>query len=259
MSLQNLSFTSELYNVPTNNTAVQQTPPQLSPRHDSALSPEYFTESDRLASDELVKEEDVYFVDVPVVVAEPVTPSNYLPTQIVARFSDEASAQVESTILCRFLHIYMNFFQLQNATNNNPALPPQLPTRIDRQFSTVSLTSTASDRFFRQQLSVDSAHPLAQQSATGDVPNYFIPSQSLQQAGILGEGEFGSVFSGTLKWSFDGQTTELVDVAIKTLHDEHCKTDRAAFLREASVMIKLAHHCIVRLVGISRVSMEMQR
>lgn len=146
---------------------------------------------------------------------------------------------------------------MDNLANNNPnppPIPPHLPIRLDRQFSSVSLTSTASDRFFRQQLSVDSAHPLAQQSAVGNVPNYFIPSQNLQQAGILGEGEFGSVFRGTLEWSFDGQTTELIDVAIKTLHDEHCKTDRAAFLREASVMIKLTHQCIVRLVGISRVS-----
>lgn len=99
---------------------------------------------------------------------------------------------------------------------------------------------------------------MAQQSSSGgggDVPNYFIPGDTLRQAEILGEGEFGSVFRGTLQWSFDGQTTDLIDVAIKTLHDEHCKSDRAAFLREASVMIKLTHHCIVRLVGISRVSL----
>lgn len=45
-----------------------------------------------------------------------------------------------------------------------------------------------------------------------------------------------------------------IPVAIKTLHDEHCKENRAEFLREASVMIKLSHHCIVKLIGISKVS-----
>lgn len=125
--------------------------------------------------------------------------------------------------------------------------------RLDRLESNASLTSTASDRFFRQQLSVDSNHPLAPKHEAADIPNYFIPAENLEQKYILGVGEFGSVFHGTLKWSFDGQTTENIPVAIKTLHDEHCKENRAEFLREASVMIKLSHHCIVRLIGISKV------
>lgn len=99
MSLQNLSFTSELYNVPTNNSAVQSSAEVSSPHNDSTSSAEYFTESDRLASDELIKEEDVYFVDAPVTTTlnPPVTPSNYLPTHIVARFPDEASANVNTS------------------------------------------------------------------------------------------------------------------------------------------------------------------
>lgn len=94
MSLQNLSFTSELYNVPTNNTAVmvQPTPtPSTSSATDSTL--DYFTESDRLPSDQLPQQEDIYFVDAPP--PAPVTPSNYLPTQIIARFSDEVRFDIK--------------------------------------------------------------------------------------------------------------------------------------------------------------------
>lgn len=111
------------------------------------------------------------------------------------------------------------------------------------------MTSTVSERFFRQQLSTDHTHPLAGGTAK---PNYFIPAEALQQRTVLGEGEFGSVFAGTFAWSSDGRTTEDIPVAIKTLHDEHCKQNRDEFLREASVMIKLSHHCIVRLIGISK-------
>lgn len=92
MSLQNLSFTSELYNVPTNNAAVQPTVP-IATSLDSSESAEYFTESDRLAADEMVQEENIYFVDAPIVSGS-ITPSNYLPTKIVAIFSDDANVQV---------------------------------------------------------------------------------------------------------------------------------------------------------------------
>lgn len=103
MSLQNLSFTSELYNVPTNNTAVQQMTPTDASCLDSVVNTEYFIESDRVASDEQAKEEDVYFVDAPVLSLTdpvPVTPSNYLPTQIITRFSDDASSpQVDLSLV----------------------------------------------------------------------------------------------------------------------------------------------------------------
>lgn len=132
-----------------------------------------------------------------------------------------------------------------------PPPPPPAQQRFDRLESTVSLTSTASDRFFRQQLSTDASHPLA--GCGTAKPTYFIPGEALQQCTVLGEGEFGSVFAGTFRWAPDsGGPTESVPVAIKTLHDEHCKHNRAEFLREASVMIKLSHHCVVRLIGISK-------
>lgn len=41
-------------------------------------------------------------------------------------------------------------------------------------------------------------------------------------------------------------------MAIKTLHHEYIQTNREEFLREARVMIGLNHHCVVRLIGLSR-------
>lgn len=75
---------------------------------------------------------------------------------------------------------------------------------------------------------------------------------------VLGEGEFGSVYRGSMKCEVQNQSDshKEIPVAIKTLHDEHCKENRAEFLREASVMIKLSHHCIVKLIGISKVTAE---
>ena len=43
-----------------------------------------------------------------------------------------------------------------------------------------------------------------------------------------------------------------IDVAIKTLHQEHIAANRDEFLQEARVMIGLNHHCVVRLIGVSK-------
>lgn len=97
MSLQNLSFSAELYNVPTNNAAVEPSAAGTTMRGDYL-----FTESDRLASDELVKEEDVYFVDAPVSADAPM-PSNYVPTKIVARFTAEVCEHTKQNVFIEFL------------------------------------------------------------------------------------------------------------------------------------------------------------
>lgn len=36
------------------------------------------------------------------------------------------------------------------------------------------------------------------------------------------------------------------------MRDEHCHYSKDDFLREASVMIRLKHHCIVQLIGLSK-------
>nr|CAD7448112.1 unnamed protein product [Timema bartmani] len=43
-----------------------------------------------------------------------------------------------------------------------------------------------------------------------------------------------------------------VHVAIKTLHQEHVEANRDEFLREARVMMGLNHHCVVKLIGVSK-------
>lgn len=40
-----------------------------------------------------------------------------------------------------------------------------------------------------------------------------------------------------------------IDVAVKTLHNEHLPVSRCEFLREAEVMTSLNHHCVVKLIG----------
>ncbi|XP_015522213.2 tyrosine-protein kinase Shark isoform X1 [Neodiprion lecontei] len=75
----------------------------------------------------------------------------------------------------------------------------------------------------------------------------FIPGENLILGGVLGEGEFGSVYEGV----YDAPTGVREPVAIKTLHESHSEATRAEFLREARVMMSLNHHCIVRLIGLS--------
>lgn len=41
-----------------------------------------------------------------------------------------------------------------------------------------------------------------------------------------------------------------MDVAIKTLHNEHLPVNRCEFIREAKVMTSLNHHCVVKLIGV---------
>lgn len=75
----------------------------------------------------------------------------------------------------------------------------------------------------------------------------YIPSKCLTIGTQIGEGEFGAVFHGTYMKP-DGK---VVDVAIKTLHNEHLDRGKDNFIREAQVMMKLNHHCIVKLIGLS--------
>lgn len=118
------------------------------------------------------------------------------------------------------------------------------PERLD---SLISTTSNESEmlRYLNRQNST------ASEFTTGSSKvNYLIPPECLILKSIIGEGEFGSVHRGHLiKRS---ETESRRDVAIKTLRDEHCRTNKQEFLREASVMIRLKHHCIVQLIGISK-------
>ena len=74
-----------------------------------------------------------------------------------------------------------------------------------------------------------------------------IPAEKLTFGEVIGEGEFGSVFKG-IYTEFNGQE---VPVAIKTLREEQAYYDRDEFVREACVMMKLRHPCVVKLIGVS--------
>lgn len=120
------------------------------------------------------------------------------------------------------------------------------PERLD---SLISTTSNESEmmRYLNRQSSTDS---LEKGNASSKV-NYLIPPDCLILETIIGEGEFGSVYRG-FQIQRIGTDLRRREVAIKTLRDEHCRTNKQEFLREASVMIRLKHHCIVQLIGISK-------
>lgn len=272
-NLKDLKFTSDLvpvlslaetmYNIPSNNSAIvtatiengnqdysidnnKNEPPNHSANKCTTDDIIYFTQSDNNAElkDRDKDVEEIYFIDAPSIAKidmPSVSTFNYVPFCDVPFYPDGSDIQA-------------------NNNNNNSITSRQnhasgsgAPIQLERLQSTVSLTSTASERFFNQ-FNVDSPSP---NSTTITDPllnannkmNYFIPEENLIKQDVLGGGEFGNVYSGSLKMD----NGHLMPVAIKTLRDEHCQQNRGDFLREASVMIKLSHRCIIRLIGISKV------
>lgn len=84
---------------------------------------------------------------------------------------------------------------------------------------------------------------------------FFIEPEKLVLDREIGHGEFGSVHSGWLLRKSGAGEESRMEVAIKMLSDEH--SNKQEFLREASVMMRLEHKCIVRLIGISKGEMLM--
>ncbi|XP_016947272.1 tyrosine-protein kinase Shark [Drosophila biarmipes] len=84
---------------------------------------------------------------------------------------------------------------------------------------------------------------------------FFIEPGNLVLDSEIGHGEFGSVHSGWLVRKNAAGEEYRMEVAIKMLSDEH--SNKQEFLREASVMMRLEHKCIVRLIGISKGEMLM--
>lgn len=139
-----------------------------------------------------------------------------------------------------------------NADNNNSPASNAGQTRAE---SAMSVDSTFSNDL-EQLLSMHN-----QSNANGNLidgakasPNYYIPETSIQLKDVLGIGEFGSVYKGLMQCEYQNGESKEIPIAVKTLLDEHCRENRIEFLREASVMIKLSHHCIIKMIGISKVS-----
>uniref|UniRef100_T1GJB2 Protein kinase domain-containing protein n=1 Tax=Megaselia scalaris TaxID=36166 RepID=T1GJB2_MEGSC len=217
-SLMNISFKSDfsldngVYNVPKNNCAVVDI--DIGESSSSKDESDYFTKSDKC----LPGNNEVIFQDLPTKLP---IPSNYIPTMDIRVFQD-AQAFIDTTQKRE-----QSSVQLREFAEN--------PERLDSFISMTSVDSSIERVFNRQDSEMS-------QSERSEI-NYFIPSKCVVLEHIIGEGEFGSVYKGT----FNGNP-----VAIKTLRDEHTRKNKQEFLREASVMIKLKHHCIVRLYGISK-------
>lgn len=285
-SLRNLTFSSDFkanestYNVPTNNCAVADIQSQqqliagdnnggsaMAPASLSSIAPpatatmtnlpndndDYFTKCDKTflgdlndnAHDKNNIVEEIYFVDAPTKIAAPIANTfNYVAFKQVPYFPDGSSLVISSD-------------HVNNNSNNDAS---KVAARLS---STASINSNESELIMALQsqpnesstTSSGSGYRYKRDNCPPSRPNYYIPKGSIILNEVLGEGEFGSVYKGTMLYEagIDGGSASEVKVAIKTLHDEHCKENRAEFLREASVMIKLSHHCIVKLLGISKV------
>ncbi|NXN96513.1 EPHA2 protein, partial [Rhinopomastus cyanomelas] len=72
-----------------------------------------------------------------------------------------------------------------------------------------------------------------------------IPPSSITRQKVIGAGEFGEVYKGTLKWG-----KKEVPVAIKTLKVGYSEKQRVDFLSEATIMGQFCHHNIIRLKGV---------
>lgn len=274
---------SQLYNVPTNNSAVAQ----------EDRSVDYFTESDvqiiknwRPTGTVVGEEEEIYFIDKPPSTVGDLANNNsadltgYESTVLVG-------GSVKSSLPTGFKTSEAGYIMMQSVpvfvetspadqTNNNVPPPPALPPMNSSSSSSTNMgvdirysrtESTISDSEFdpilKRQMSNISGTAIPEEEG-GDTeprarnrnhPNYFIPLPELVLGPKIGNGEFGNVIQGILKRidQITGEEVECVPVAIKMLHDEHCKrTNRTEFLREASVMIQLKHHCIVKLLGITK-------
>lgn len=227
----------ETYNVPSNILATHNA--LASNKFDHSQRDDRFTQSDKpkhgptVASEpELFKEEGIYFVEPPTkVVPLAALSANDLPLDL-PYFPHSNNSMSNSSLF----DLGLNSNGKMNAT-----LASILQT--GHAESHLSVEST-----FSNELEL----MLAENITNFQGPNYYIPGSSIKQIAKIGKGEFGAVWKSRME--FEGQNGEIkeIDVAVKTLIDER-KENRTDFLREANMMIKLKHHCIVQMIGISKV------
>ncbi|XP_030748322.1 tyrosine-protein kinase Shark [Sitophilus oryzae] len=129
----------------------------------------------------------------------------------------------------------------KNQTLTKPKL--QLPSAINSTDISTSSPDIFQNISFKSDLSL--ANNNNNNNNTKEKEKYYICISRLSRGNLIGEGEFASVFEGTLL-NTDNSNTK---VAIKTLRQEQLDNEEA-FLSEARVMINLNHHCIVKLLGI---------
>lgn len=270
--MQNISFSSqlpptpvqntndELYNIPKNNCAIVDIniEEEIKEKNNSIIHEEdetYFIESDRnINHNEMAdkEQEELYFTEAPKINSSRIVQQQ--PLQQSSQ-SQEKSPSNEPQ------HPGFQFNAAGYVISKDIPMFPDLPTPsptsiVPPRLKPLRLGSTISTTTIGSQRSESEFLPMMQQTSEKS-PNYFIPAENLILENVLGQGEFGSVYKGFLIESIpvdNEQTPTIVHipVAIKTLHDEHCKENRIEFLREASVMLHLRHHCIVQMIGISK-------
>lgn len=253
--MKNLCFSSDFinqsglegfYNVPKNNCAIvdidigETNSSHLCEgamkKEISEIESDYFTKSDKIielerTENNIVSEaEKTYFVDPPP------PPINLNTFPIV---STSASQIPQAYIPTADIRIFMENRESSKALAESSAELRELCKHPERLDSTTS--SEGFSELFQCRNSKSKLH-------------FYISNECLTLQKVIGEGEFGSVHEGSLllKTSDVPEEEIRMKVAIKTLRDEHCRSNRKEFLREASVMIPLQHHCIVKLLGVSK-------
>ncbi|KAI8122408.1 Tyrosine-protein kinase shark [Lucilia cuprina] len=242
----------EFYNVPKNNSAIdrnailkeiQDASSKISSEIEKKTDEEveYFTKSDLVIESERSNK----LCQNPLLVPNA---NGYIPTVDIRVFMERSEPGVEfhsndmleasAAELREFSKHPERLDSLISTTSNESAIARYL----NRQTSNISTTTQVSDA------------ACAVSGVEVAKPNYLISRDCLILESIVGEGEFGSVYRGFLlqRNTESGIEVNRREVAIKTLRDEHCRSNKQEFLREASVMIRLKHHCIVQLIGISK-------
>lgn len=257
-SLNVLKFSNDdIYKVPKSIPATDE----MSNRASNTTNPvggvddlEFFTQSDQQIyyggtgpHDKDNAIEEIYFVEAPTK-SVPISsvPFNYVAFKQTPYFPPPNSTNnAEADTLNG------------NAVNNNKLNVPVSPsTRSERVLSIESTISNDLDIMLAFQ-NPSNANRSTATTPTLEAktlkPNYYIPASSIKLSDVLGFGEFGNVCKGSMKCESQNGESREIPIAVKTLHNEHVKESRIEFLREASVMIKLSHHCIVKMIGVSKV------
>ncbi|KXJ82070.1 hypothetical protein RP20_CCG016017 [Aedes albopictus] len=235
---------------------------------------DYFVESDKNIYGESQLDnnnEDIYFIDAPPATPAPNPPqvppvdNNNLPPK---------PSTATNYIVTRNVPVFLNSIStVESPTSPPPALlhafrPGGPFERLDSNTSTVSRDSVQSGdseflSIIQQQQEEDDRLHMRLYRSSSNRPNYFIPKECILTQKVLGRGEFGYVYQGLLRPcqldpSSDQaviggpESSECTPIAIKQLVESTGKRNRVDFLREASVMIRLRHHCIVKLIGICK-------
>ncbi|XP_073846652.1 SH2 ankyrin repeat kinase [Musca autumnalis] len=232
LNLVNNNSQQEFYNVPKNNSAVNSASAtaKIEPETKTEEEVEYFTKSDVVIERE--RSQQISNESLSNVIPNA---NGYIPTVDIRVFTEHT---IQGGNYMTKDELETSAAELREFSHN--------PERLD---SLISTTSNESEmmRYLNRQTSTASLETPGSSSKV----NYLIPSDCLILESIIGEGEFGSVYRGYQIQRF-GSEIRRREVAIKTLRDEHCRTNKQEFLREASVMIRLKHHCIVQLIGISK-------